>query len=56
MDVNKFAAAGFFFTALGDVVRCAFCQVESDIGLKEMMHLRSISAGVYLAGLLMGCL
>jgi hypothetical protein len=28
MDVNKLAAAGFFFTTLGDVVRCEFCQVE----------------------------
>jgi hypothetical protein len=28
MDVNKLAAAGFFFTAKGVVVRCAFCRVE----------------------------
>ena len=28
MDVNQLAAAGFFFTNRGDVVRCAFCEVE----------------------------
>jgi len=28
MDVNQVAAAGFFFTNRGDVVRCAFCAVE----------------------------
>jgi hypothetical protein len=28
IDVNKLAATGFFFTGEGDVVRCAFCQVE----------------------------
>jgi hypothetical protein len=28
MDVNQLAAAGFFFTNRGDVVRCAFCKVE----------------------------
>ena len=28
MDVNRLAAAGFFFTNRGDVVRCAFCGVE----------------------------
>jgi hypothetical protein len=28
MDVNQLAAAGFFFTNRGDVVRCAFCGVE----------------------------
>jgi hypothetical protein len=28
MDLNNLAAAGFFFTTIGDVVRCAFCGVE----------------------------
>jgi hypothetical protein len=28
MDVNQVAAAGFFFTNWGDVVRCAFWEVE----------------------------
>jgi len=28
MDVYQLAAAGFFFTNRGDVVRCAFCGVE----------------------------
>jgi hypothetical protein len=28
MDVNQLAAAAFFFTNRGDVVRCAFCGVE----------------------------
>jgi hypothetical protein len=28
MYVNKLAAAGFFFTTMGDVVRWAFCQVQ----------------------------
>ena len=28
MDVNQLAAAGFFFTNRGDVVHCAFCEVE----------------------------
>jgi E3 ubiquitin-protein ligase XIAP len=28
MDVNKLAGAGFFFTTMGDMVRCAFCRVE----------------------------
>ena len=28
MDVNQLAAAGFFFTNRGDVVRCAFCEAE----------------------------
>jgi hypothetical protein len=28
MDVNQLTPAGFFFTNRGDVVRCAFCEVE----------------------------
>jgi len=28
MDVNQLAAAGFFLSNRGDVVRCAFCGVE----------------------------
>jgi hypothetical protein len=28
MDVNQLAAAGFSFTNRGDVVRCAFCELE----------------------------
>jgi len=28
MDINQLAAAGFFFTHWGDVVRCAFCGME----------------------------
>ena len=28
MDKNYLAAAGFYFTNCGDVVRCAFCGVE----------------------------
>jgi E3 ubiquitin-protein ligase XIAP len=28
MDKNHLAAAGFYFTNCGDVVRCAFCGVE----------------------------
>jgi len=28
MNVNQLAAAGFFFTNKGDVVCCAFCEVE----------------------------
>ena len=28
MDKNYLAAAGFYFTNCGDVVRCAFCEVE----------------------------
>ena len=30
MDVNKLAAAGFFFVNRGDVVRCAFFGVQVD--------------------------
>jgi hypothetical protein len=56
MDVNKLAAAGFFFTTLGDVVFVRFVKWKSDIVLKETMHLRSTSAGAHLAGLLMECL
>jgi hypothetical protein len=56
MDLNKLASAVSVFTTIGHVVPCAFCEVEVNIGLKEVMHLRTISAGVHLAGLLMGCL
>jgi hypothetical protein len=28
MDIDKLVSAGFFYTNLGDVVRCAFCNVE----------------------------
>ena len=28
MDANELVAAGFYFTNWGDVVRCAFCEVE----------------------------
>jgi hypothetical protein len=28
MDKNRLAAAGFYYTGRGDIVRCAFCGVE----------------------------
>jgi E3 ubiquitin-protein ligase XIAP len=28
MDIYELPSAGFFYTNLGDVVRCAFCDVE----------------------------
>jgi len=35
MDVNQLAAAGFFFTNRGDVVHCAFCEVEVGQWLRD---------------------
>ena len=55
MDVKQLAAAGFFFTnRVMWFVR--FVEWKSGIGLKEMMHLRTISVGVHLERLLRGCL
>jgi hypothetical protein len=55
-DLNQLAAASFSLQteSMWFVVR--FVEWKAGIGLKEMMHLRTISAGVHLAGLLMGCL
>ena len=52
MDVNQLAAAGFFFTNRGDVVRCAFCGVEvgqwveGDDAFKEHQRLSTSCAFV----------
>jgi len=50
MDVNQLASAGFFSQTGVMRFLVRFVEWKLGIGLKVMMHLRTISVGVHLAG------
>jgi hypothetical protein len=50
MDKNRLAAAVFYYTSRGDIVRCAFCGVEVGCGGKGTLQFPTINGGVHLVG------
>ena len=56
MDKNYLAAAGFYFTNCGDVVRCAFCGVEVGYLKEGDKAIADISFGVHFVDSLRTCL